>query len=261
MSSDFFASPKPNSIIKQKIILYAFKIWLDVNKKQKELSYIDLFSGPGIYNDGSFSTPFLILQEICDSQVLSNKFNIIFNDNRKAYIAKLRKALNGFKNISNLNMLITASETITNKLPTKFSVINHANSFVFIDAWGYQGINRDYIRKLLSNKNCAISLFFNINQIPRFINSKRYNFSELFKNVFSKSAISKIKKYYHKAPLKEREQFLLNLYISDLTAKIDNCNIVLKRFCRNSGQVSHYIITILRTSKQANELSRLISDL
>jgi hypothetical protein len=38
MSADFFVLPKPNSIIKQQIVLTAFRIWLAANKKAKELA-------------------------------------------------------------------------------------------------------------------------------------------------------------------------------------------------------------------------------
>jgi three-Cys-motif partner protein len=260
MSADFFASPKPNSIIKQQIILSAFKIWLTSNKKSNELSYIDLFSGPGIYEDGSFSTPFLILQEICSNNLLAGKFNVLFNDNRKSYLAKLRKALNGFKNISNLKLLMTASETIINKVPTKFSNLNLDNSFVFIDAWGCQGINRNYIQSLLKNPNCAIALFFNINQIPRFINSARYDFEELFKNVFDKKSINKIKTKYKDIKTGEKEKFLLDTYLSSLTNGMKNIYTIPFKFCRNNSlYTSHYMIFIMRSEKQYGELLKQLT--
>lgn len=165
--------------------------------------------------------------------------------------------MNGFKNISDLKLLMTASETISNRLPAKFTGLNLDNSFVFIDAWGYQGINRDYIRSLLKMPNCSIALFFNINQIPRFITSKRYDFKKLFGNVFDKNSINKIESDYSKVQSGCKERFMLDLYMSGLTARIKDCFIIPFRFCRNSSmRTSHYMIFIVRSQKQYDELSK-----
>ena len=50
---DFFAEQSANSEIKMQIVLTAFKLWLKDVKTKQNLTYIDLFAGAGIYDDGT----------------------------------------------------------------------------------------------------------------------------------------------------------------------------------------------------------------
>jgi three-Cys-motif partner protein len=138
--TDFFSSPTCNSQVKQQIVSIAFNLWLKGNRGRKELAYIDLFSGPGIYTDGNFSTPLFILQEICSSENLAKKFKVIFNDSDISSMSKLRRCINGVKNIQNLKLMLTSCNNVDENILEKFPKLGTEHSFAFIDPWGYKGI-------------------------------------------------------------------------------------------------------------------------
>jgi len=64
----FFAAQKEASRVKSDIVVKYFKFWSRVMADQvrhetnPRIGYIDLFSGPGRYDDGTSSTPLLVLQ-------------------------------------------------------------------------------------------------------------------------------------------------------------------------------------------------------
>ncbi|MDR0449160.1 MAG: hypothetical protein LBG89_01715 [Rickettsiales bacterium] len=97
-----------------RIVLTAFKLWLKDNKTKKNLSYIDLFAGQGIYDDGTLSTPVRVLQEICETRTLTEKFDIILNDRNPEYMAKLRRTIANVRNAKYIKSL-TTSNTLAEK--------------------------------------------------------------------------------------------------------------------------------------------------
>ena len=48
--------------------------------RKKTLRYIDLFAGPGIYEDGNESTPILIGRNVAADSTLKDKVQLVFND-------------------------------------------------------------------------------------------------------------------------------------------------------------------------------------
>jgi hypothetical protein len=65
MSDNFFTEQKEQSLIKARIVEKYFWVWANVviptakqiSPKNPRIAYIDLFAGPGRYEDGSKSTP------------------------------------------------------------------------------------------------------------------------------------------------------------------------------------------------------------
>lgn len=85
--SQFFEAQTMSSRIKASIVSEYFPKYckIIINKhRPKQLRYIDLFSGPGIYEDGNASTPILIAQNCFKDEYLRNNVRFIFNDNTYA---------------------------------------------------------------------------------------------------------------------------------------------------------------------------------
>ena len=95
---DFFAEQSANSEIKMQIVLAAFKLWLKDIKTKQNLTYVDLFAGAGIYDDGTLSTPVCILQEICATRSMAQRFNVALNDHSAESVAKLRRVIANIRN-------------------------------------------------------------------------------------------------------------------------------------------------------------------
>ncbi len=99
MSQQFFQEQREQSIIKARIVSKYFSAWarviLGVQKKYRnrsqKMAYVDLFAGPGRYDDQSKSTPLLVLETILANPELSQRVVTMFNDKDEANIGSLRE--------------------------------------------------------------------------------------------------------------------------------------------------------------------------
>lgn len=93
-TDDFFDERTELSEVKSEIVSKYFTAWSRVMKsKSQRLGYIDLFSGPGRYKDGSESTPIQIIKKILSDDELCNKFITLFNDANPKYVEQLKREL------------------------------------------------------------------------------------------------------------------------------------------------------------------------
>src|SRR5262249_31998796 len=94
---DFFEDQKAQSRVKSTIVVKYFKAWARImagqvqGEKDPRLVYIDLFCGPGKYDDGSVSTPLLVLEHVIATPDLRDKVIAVFNDEDTARTAELEK--------------------------------------------------------------------------------------------------------------------------------------------------------------------------
>ncbi len=76
----WFDEPSPESKTKIDIVTEYFDAWSNVlAAKSPQLAYVDLFSGPGRYVDGTESVPLCILKKTIEKK-LQSKVVAIFND-------------------------------------------------------------------------------------------------------------------------------------------------------------------------------------
>ena len=65
VDNQFFEESREQSQIKARIVAKYFWAWANViigaTRAQTHIAYVDLFSGPGRYEDGTLSTPLLVL--------------------------------------------------------------------------------------------------------------------------------------------------------------------------------------------------------
>ena len=80
---DFFKKQTPSSRIKANIVAEYFPQYCKIilKKPQPEIRYLDLFAGPGLYEDSSLSTPLLIADSVANDSSLAQKVRLLFNDN------------------------------------------------------------------------------------------------------------------------------------------------------------------------------------
>lgn len=112
MTDNFFEERKKQSEIKTRIVNKYFYAWSKViigsqkrylfNKNNQSIAYIDLFSGPGKYDDGSESTPIHILKTALKDPDLSQRLRTIFNDKDEKNYNNLCQNI---KSIPNINQL------------------------------------------------------------------------------------------------------------------------------------------------------------
>ena len=108
MTEEFFDESKEQSLVKANIVAKYFWAWAKViipqaKKRSTKIAYIDLFSGPGRYKDGSKSTPLLILESAIADSDMRQILVTIFNDKDSKNIQSLQKAISSLPGINNLS--------------------------------------------------------------------------------------------------------------------------------------------------------------
>ena len=99
----FFEKQKEQSHIKSEIVKKYFWAWGKIiGFRAPKIAYIDLYSGPGQYEDGSKSTPVLVLENALRDEVMRQKLVAIFNDTNPKFTESLEKVISEIPNISQL---------------------------------------------------------------------------------------------------------------------------------------------------------------
>ena len=91
----FFSERTEQSAVKAKIVSDYFSAWAAVIQKHwnTPMAYIDLYCGPGKYDDNSYSAPLLIVQKVLDDSFLSSKMFFTFNDRNQSYVDSLKQSI------------------------------------------------------------------------------------------------------------------------------------------------------------------------
>lgn len=145
----------------------------------KEVFLYDLFSGPGIYENGGEGSPIVFLNEITKAHeyVASprNKpttFKCLFNDLDKHKIAELQKniieralAISPFGAI---RFRTDDYKNILTEISHEINQFKNERGFVFIDPYGYSEVSLGDIKTLTSTGKTEVLLFMPTHHMYRF---------------------------------------------------------------------------------------------
>lgn len=168
MSDSFFDEPLAHSVVKSEIVYKYFKAWSTIIKSRSKgkIGYVDLYSGPGIYEDGTESTPMLVLRHAISDPALSDRIVFIFNDKDKAATDMLRKNINTLDGIDTLqHHPKTYSYEVGPDIAAKLSGLRSVPCLVFADPWGYKGLSLRLIGDALQAWGTECLIFFNYNRV------------------------------------------------------------------------------------------------
>jgi three-Cys-motif partner protein len=143
--------------------------------------YYDMFSGPGIYEDGGHGSPMIILRELKQAHFrskartvdLSSQYKCVFNDKDPIVIEALEKNVKAAKvhypEIGTLEYSNKDYKEICPDVVKKLkTLLNSEKAFIFIDPYGYKDVRFSEIRDLLSNKKSEVLLFLPTHFMFRF---------------------------------------------------------------------------------------------
>lgn len=269
MSDNFFAKQTRSSRIKANIVSEYFPQYCRIILRagQEEIRYLDLFSGPGIYDDGSVSTPILIAEACAKDSTLSTTVKLMFNDNE--YMGQLKQNFESrFPKGTFTHETIFGSSTVGEDERIRRYLIKKWNvqgknphpTLLFIDPFGYKGIDTSVLAKFMDNWGNEIFLFLNTKRIHAAIENDKFDdlMLALFPTTFSE--IKKDRKY--KLRVEER----LNLIIENLVKEYNNIlNIKLYHTAfrfqeEDSAATSHYILHFTKHSKGYELVKQIYHD-
>ena len=165
--NSFFDEPTEQSQVKSRIVVKYFWAWAQVMKRWAEkIGYIDLYAGPGLYQDGSKSTPILVLERAIEREDIRNKLVCFFNDLNQDYTEHLQNAISSIPSIETLkHEPIVTNEEVGEKIGEIFDNMDTIPALFFVDPWGYKGLSLQLISAVLKSWGCDCIFFFNYNRI------------------------------------------------------------------------------------------------
>ena len=167
MTENFFEMRTEGSAVKAAIVDKYFRVWARIMAARADrIAYIDLFAGPGRYQDGSASVPLLVLEKAVAEPALRDKLVTVFND-KDANSSKTLEA--EISKLSGVDVLKYKPHIMNKQVGTEiakgFADLQLIPTLFFVDPWGYKGLSLQLINSVLKNWGCDCIVFFNYNRI------------------------------------------------------------------------------------------------
>lgn len=165
----FFNKPTEQSQVKAMIVSKYFYAWATVISRQDNvdrIAYLDLFSGPGRYKDGTISTPVMVLTKAIADTVLCQKMIFQFRDKNELNIKDLEAVINALPGIGLLKYPPEVKhDEVGTEMIKKFKTMKLIPTLLFVDPWGYKGLSLDLVNSVLKDWACECIFFFNYNRV------------------------------------------------------------------------------------------------
>lgn len=231
------------------------------------LRYIDLFAGPGIYDNGSESTPILVARECSKNEYLRNTVWMIFND--LYYIENLKT---NFYSIFNEETFphkpFFADREIGNNIRVeeflmKSTMINGKNecpSLLFFDPFGYKGLKTRVLASFLQNWGNEIFLFINSKRMNPALSNLKAN--DLMNEIFPVSYNQVKAGMASKSNVLERLSYMVGC-LGDEFSKVMGRKVYFTSFQfqeEDSRTTSHFILHLTKDAKGYELVKTIYND-
>lgn len=246
MSENFFESMTKVSEVKCNLVVSYFDRYAHIltNGAFDKVSYVDLFCGPGIYDDGSESTPIQITKKVVRSELLCGNVELVFNDSNVCYVDSLRNYVSKIEGIERLRHTPKFFNQDGMRESNHFWSNQSTSSFVFIDPWGYKSIDCDLIKKAIMPHGSECIFYFNFNRINAAIDHPK-NYS-LLDNIWEPHEVQQLKREVEGMGVKTREEYV----VKSLYDKFKNQATLVLPFCfksQSQNRTSHYLFFITKS--------------
>jgi three-Cys-motif partner protein len=247
--NSFFEESTEQSQVKATIVAKYFWAWAKViipqvkRRGNQNIAYIDLFSGPGRYQDGSKSTPLLILERAIADSDMAEMLLTIFNDKDSSNTQFLETELNSLKDISNLRYKPKIlNKEVGEQIVQELEAIRSVPSLFFIDPWGYKGLSIRLIGSVIMNWGCDCIFFFNYNRINMGLQNKAVE--EHMNSLFGKERADSLREELQPMQPYERELTIVEA-ICEALKEIGGDYSLPFRFKNSKGnRTSHHLIFV-----------------
>lgn len=208
-NNEFFEEQREQSSVKSEIVRKYFWAWAKViipaaKKYKGKIGYIDLFAGPGTYQDGTKSTPILILERAIQDPDMRDMLVAQFNDADPEYAASLQKTIDSLPGIKSMKYHPTVyNDEVDIGFGKVFEHRNLIPILLFLDPWGYKGISIELVGSVLKHWGCDCILFFNYNRIQVSLTNPRV--TEHMDALFGKERADNLREQLETVPADEKE--------------------------------------------------------
>lgn len=254
MNDGFFQEQREQSLIKARIVSKYFSAWANVilatQKRYPEhpqkMAYIDLFSGPGRYDDQSKSTPLLVLETILANPDLTGRMVTLFNDRDMANIKSLQTAISCIDGIERLKYAPAFyNEEVGDEIAKMFGGVQMVPTFFFVDPWGYKGLSLNLVSSIIKDWGCDCVFFFNYNRVNMGLSNEaiRHHMASLFGD----EQLSIVRKECRNKSPEEREMIVVQA-LCDALRNNGSRYVLPFRFKNDEGtRTSHHLIFLSKS--------------
>ena len=245
----FYKERKAHSAIKTEIVMKYFPAWLRIigpRNRSKKIGYIDLFAGPGKYDDGTESTPLRIMRHILADPALRQSVMTLFTEKKASYFKALRHNISELPGIESLKyapqiLRQSAGESDISEYFDNRSIIP---TFMFLDPFGYSGLSLKLIRAVLKDWGCEVIFFWNFNRI----NAARKNnkVRAAMDAIFGTSRVERLRLELagHHSEI-ERERIILGT-LREALDEAQGRYMEYFRFRNTSGNSTHHLVFVTK---------------
>jgi len=251
----FFEEQTEASEVKARIIEKYFDSWARIivnapTYRDKPLGYVDLYCGPGRYEDGRKSTPLLVLDKARANPQLRDRLVTFFNDENPTFVEKLKVEIAQIPGIENLKYqpIVTCSPVGPG---TTQPIAHHGAmaTFTFIDPFGYTGLTRQLIADVTKNWGSDCVFFFNYNRINQALVNDAFvkHMQALFGQGVADELYNKLNEISRTATARVPQQ-RENLILDRLAYTISQVSgpYVLPFMFRKGARTSHSIVFVTK---------------
>jgi three-Cys-motif partner protein len=242
----FFTGQTIQSLTKARIVSKYFVAWAKIlgklARQHKEvIQYVDLFAGRGRYEDGSPSTPLLILQHAINTPDLHDVFVSNFNDADPETAAALQNEINSLPCISNLKQQpkVHCSE-VDDHITDLYESKRLPATLTFIDPFGYRGLSVRLIQAALKDQGCECIFFFNFNRVNAAIGNDCVE--EHVKRLFDAADTGSLREELKGLDAYQREEAVIKKLVEAIRRKHAKHVLQFRFLNDDANRTSHYLI-------------------
>jgi three-Cys-motif partner protein len=235
VTQNFFDEQSEQSQIKAAIVTDYFWAWANViigaqqryPRHAQKIAYIDLFAGPGRYQDGASSTPLMIMERAVADPKIRDRLVAIFNDKDEANTKSLESEIRKIPGIDQLKFKpeISTGE-VGDNLISEFQRAKLIPTFLFVDPFGYKGLSLQLVQSVLKDWGCDCIFFFNYNRINPGLSNPVVD--ERMDELFGSVRANRLRERFKMQQVKphEREAFI-----------VEEMKAALEEMCGDEGYV------------------------
>ena len=165
----FFTEQREQSRVKSTIVSKYFDAWANIILRAPNvdrIAYLDLFAGPGRYEEGAESTPVMVLKRAIANPKLGARLVATFNDRDAENCRSLEKVIAGLEGVSSLaHPCKVMNHEVGDRMVALFESMRMVPTLFFVDPWGYKGLSLRLINSVLQNWGCDGVFFLNYNRV------------------------------------------------------------------------------------------------
>jgi three-Cys-motif partner protein len=176
---DFYEKPTVQSALKSRVVAKYFWAWAHVvlptvsKRPSCKIKYMDLFAGPGRYQDGTPSTPLLVLEEAIKDESIGKRLGSLFNDVDPDVSEALIREIRGLPGIESLRHRPKVfNREVGEETVRYYETRSMEPTLCFIDPFGYRGLSLRLVGAIVKNWGCDCIFFFNYNRVNMGLGNK-----------------------------------------------------------------------------------------